>query len=139
MREVRPTVGQHRLIRGVGQQPPTDAVVHPAVREQQPVGRFMGEDVETDMTTRHQHEGEQVRPPGVDPRRCDHDAERLDQCAGDRDRVAGVGEMAEFATQRLRRLGSLVEAVGGQDVGEHRRIGHHRTRHERNHTGSGGR
>jgi hypothetical protein len=78
MGEVGPAVRQHRLVRRVGQQPPADAVVHPAVREQQPVRRFMGEDVETHVTTRHQHEGEQVRPPGVDPRRCDHDAERLD-------------------------------------------------------------
>ena len=47
----------------------------------------MAEDVQAHVTADHQHEGEQVRPPGVDHGGGDHDTERLEQGRRDGDDV----------------------------------------------------
>jgi len=76
---VGPAVAQRALQGGVAEQPAADLVVPPLAGEEQPVGRLVAEDVELAVTTAHDEEGDQVRPPGVhDAGRDDHTA-RLQQ------------------------------------------------------------
>ena len=126
MGEVDASVDEHRLERRIRQQPAPDVVVQLAVGEQQAVRSLVGEDVETHVTTCHQHEGEQVRPPGVDPCRGDHDAERLQQRTRHGEAVAHVRDATQFVTPDGRRHATAVEPVGRQHVGQVVRRRHER-------------
>ena len=133
VRHVAAAVRLERHERRIGAQPAADPVVDLAVGEQQPVGGLVAEDREPHHGPAHQQEREQpgddlprpgdaVRHPGSQQ----EDAERLDPDADHMADVLEVGDAVELLAQRTERPTGRGERLGGQHVGQHRRVGLHR-------------
>ena len=77
----------------------------------------------------HQHEGDQIAPPLVDPHRAADDERHPEPDRRHRDGVAHVVDAAQVGAQR--RDGHAVgqEALAGQDLGPVGRVGHHGAGH----------
>ena len=118
--EVDASVGEERLERRVGEQPPADVVVRPAVGEQQPVGGLVAEDVEQAVAAAHQQRTPRARPTSVsiDDRGGD-DTERLRQRAPTTvSTLRSVGMRRSSSRSGRTAIARCVEPVGRQHVGQ---------------------
>ena len=124
VRHVATPVQVDRDERGVGEQPASDPVVHPAVREQQPVGGLVLEDVELHVGATHEEERENPRDRVVQPHRGHEHPDRLDPDERDRPHVRPRRDVAQVLAERRCRSAIGADAVAGR-LDEQFRVGSH--------------